>query len=348
MVTLAFSPPGSRPAKGVAPRRTLTWAMVALLGVGLAGCAGTSGPATDSTTPATGNQGGQDVLSRGGYYKVGDPYQINGVWYYPAEDYNYDETGIASWYGPGFHAKMSANGETFDQNDVTAAHRTLPMPSYVRVTNLENGRSLVVRINDRGPYARGRILDLSRRSAQLLGIEGQGTARVRVQIMAEESKAIAQAMRSAGRTGGGQGSRAPMIASRQPGEPAPSAAPRASISAETLPGSVSADAARPAQPTASSSPPPRPTPDPAGQLTQTTPKRTQLFVQAGSFSNADNANRLSSKLHGFGSAKVVPFRNGSQMFYRVRVGPLATVEEGDRVLEKVINSGSPDAKLIAD
>jgi len=347
MLTHAVLPLGSSPTNAVAPRWNLTWAMVALLGLGLVGCAGTSGPSSDAST-TSGDQGAQDVLSRGGYYKVGDPYQINGVWYYPAEDYNYDETGIASWYGPGFHAKMTANGETFDQNDVTAAHRTLPMPSYVRVTNLENGRSLVVRVNDRGPYARGRILDLSRRSAQLLGIEGQGTARVRVQIMVEESKSIAQALRSAGRTGGGQGSRAPMLASRQPGEPAPNAAPRASISAETLPGSVSADASRPAQPTISSAPPPRPTPDPAGQLTQTTPKRTQLFVQAGSFSNADNANRLSSKLHSFGAAKVVPFRTGSQTFYRVRVGPLASVEEGDRVLEKVINSGSSDAKLIAD
>ena len=346
MVTLASLPPASRRSVGTAAGWNFKLAMVVLLGLGLAGCAATPGPATDSST-SSGDQGGQDALARSGYYKVGDPYQINGVWYDPAEDYNYDETGVASWYGPGFHAKMTANGETFDQNDVTAAHRTLPMPSYVRVTNLENGRSLVVRINDRGPYARGRILDLSRRSAQLLGIEGQGTARVRVQIMPEESKAIAQAMRSAGRTGGGQASRTPVMTARQPGEPAPSAAPRASISAETLPGSIAADAARPQQP-ASYTPPPRPTPDPAGQLTQTTPKRTQLFVQAGSFGNADNANRLSAKLHGFGPSKVVPFRNGSQMFYRVRVGPLATVEEGDRVLEKVINSGSPDAKLIAD
>src|SRR5246127_144787 len=87
-------------------------------------------------------------------YKVGNPYQIDGVWYYPAEDWSYDETGIASWYGEAFHGKDTANGETFDLNAITAAHRTLPLPTIVEVTNLDNGRSLQVRVNDRGPYAR--------------------------------------------------------------------------------------------------------------------------------------------------------------------------------------------------
>ncbi len=115
-----------------------------------------------------------------GTYKVGNPYQIAGKWYYPADDPHYQETGTASWYGPTFHGKSTANGETFNENDVTAAHRTLPMPSWVEVTNLENGRKLVVRVNDRGPFAKERIIDLSRRSAQLLGVEQQGTARVHV------------------------------------------------------------------------------------------------------------------------------------------------------------------------
>ncbi|WP_300537215.1 septal ring lytic transglycosylase RlpA family protein [Sphingosinicella sp.] len=115
-----------------------------------------------------------------GTYKVGNPYQIAGKWYYPSDDPHYQETGTASWYGPTFHGKSTANGERFDENDVTAAHRTLPMPSYVEVTNLENGRKLVVRVNDRGPFAKDRIIDLSRRSAQLLGVEQAGTARVHV------------------------------------------------------------------------------------------------------------------------------------------------------------------------
>lgn len=118
-----------------------------------------------------------------GYYKVGNPYQINGVWYYPAEDPYYDETGIASWYGEPFHGRQTANGEIYDMNDLTAAHKTLPMPVYVRVINLENGRSLVLRVNDRGPFVAGRIIDVSRRAAQLLGFQQQGIARVRVQVI---------------------------------------------------------------------------------------------------------------------------------------------------------------------
>ncbi len=128
--------------------------------------------------------------SGGGYYKVGKPYQIVGKWYYPADDRNYRESGIASWYGPNFHGKLTANGERFNENDLTAAHRTLPMPSYVEVTNLENGRQLVVRVNDRGPFAHDRIIDLSRRSAQLLGIERAGTARVKVKRVYPGQEAV--------------------------------------------------------------------------------------------------------------------------------------------------------------
>lgn len=124
-----------------------------------------------------------------GTYKVGKPYQIAGKWYHPSDDRKYEETGIASWYGPTFHGKATANGERFDENALTAAHRTLPMPSYVEVTNLENGRKLTVRVNDRGPFARDRILDLSRRSAQLLGIEQKGTAKVRVKRVYPEPAA---------------------------------------------------------------------------------------------------------------------------------------------------------------
>lgn len=112
--------------------------------------------------------------------KIGKPYQVFGVTYYPEDDRAYDRTGIASWYGPTFHEKATANGEIYNQDDVTAAHKTLPMPSWVEVTNLDNGRQLVVRINDRGPFVDGRIIDLSRKSAQLLGVDRPGLARVRV------------------------------------------------------------------------------------------------------------------------------------------------------------------------
>lgn len=118
-----------------------------------------------------------------GEQKVGKPYQVGGIWYYPAIDEDYDRIGEASWYGPKFHGRSTANGERFDMNKLTAAHPTLPLPTIVRVTNLKNGRSLNVRVNDRGPFARDRIIDLSRRAAQLLGFEKEGTARVRVQVV---------------------------------------------------------------------------------------------------------------------------------------------------------------------
>ncbi len=130
------------------------------------------------------------VPGKGGY-KIGTPYQIQGRTYYPAVDYAYEEEGIASWYGPNFHGKLTANGEVYDQEDLSAAHRTLPLPSFVEVTNLENGRKLVLRVNDRGPYAHERILDVSRKGAELLGFEQKGTALVRVRILENPSRVIA-------------------------------------------------------------------------------------------------------------------------------------------------------------
>lgn len=123
-------------------------------------------------------------------YKVGNPYQIAGKWYYPKEDLNYNRTGIASWYGPQFHNKLTANGEIFDKHMMTAAHKTLPMPSIVRVTNLENGRVISVRVNDRGPFKDNRIIDLSERAAYELGFRKQGTAKVKVEFDRKATEAL--------------------------------------------------------------------------------------------------------------------------------------------------------------
>lgn len=133
----------------------------------LGACASTPRHVASPSSPAAG-------------VKVGKPYQVLGKTYVPHDDRAYDQKGVASWYGPTFHTKPTANGEIYNQDDVTAAHKTLPMPSWVEVTNLDNGRKLVVRINDRGPFVDGRIIDLSRRSAQLLGVDRPGTAQVRV------------------------------------------------------------------------------------------------------------------------------------------------------------------------
>lgn len=119
----------------------------------------------------------------GGRYQVGKPYKIRGKWYRPKEDRNYNRVGKASWYGDAFHGRLTANGEIYDMTHLTAAHPTMPLPSYARVTNLKNGRSLIVRVNDRGPYAHGRIIDLSKRAAQLLDYTKSGVAKVRVQYV---------------------------------------------------------------------------------------------------------------------------------------------------------------------
>jgi rare lipoprotein A len=123
---------------------------------------------------------GQPVPKGGGVYRVGKPYVVAGRTYTPEEDVNYSAVGIASWYGDDFHGRYTANGEIYDMNSISAAHPTMPLPSYARVTNLKNHKSIIVRVNDRGPYAHDRIIDLSQRTAHLLGFYGHGLARVKV------------------------------------------------------------------------------------------------------------------------------------------------------------------------
>jgi rare lipoprotein A len=288
-------------------------------------------------------------------YKVGKPYQIDGVWYYPAVDYNYAETGIASWYGPDFHGLATANGETYDMNALTAAHRTLPMPSMVRVTNLDNGRQIALRVNDRGPFANNRIIDVSRRAAQLLGFEQQGTARVRVEIMDAESRQLAmlagvatpptQQTAAAGQ--------ADALAS-----PKVTAAPAGTVTEETL-APPSGTAAPAAQPAVAYKPPPQPIiatvtvpvaagPQPDGKVTVVPVRRTAMFIQAGAFTNLANATRLRTLLTSFGHAQVVPAYVGTQKYFRVRLGPIASLAEADATLAKVVAAGHPEARLIVD
>src|SRR5215471_16826424 len=126
---------------------------------------------------------GEPVPKGGGSYRVGKAYNINGRTYVPAENPGYRAEGIASWYGPDFHGRLTANGEIYDMHAISAAHTTMPLPSYARVTNLDNGRSIIVRVNDRGPYERDRLIDLSIGTAKALDFYGNGLARVRVEYV---------------------------------------------------------------------------------------------------------------------------------------------------------------------
>ena len=281
-------------------------------------------------------------------YKIGKPYQVNGVWYYPKADYRYSESGIASWYGPGFHGKRTANGEVYDENGLTAAHKTLPMPSMVRVTNLENGRSIQVRVNDRGPFEAGRVIDMTRRGAQLLGFIQQGTARVRVDIMPEESQQLA-ALSS--RSGGDQvppppkaapvgevtgGGLAPLSGSKvtpgQPkaGQPQPGAQPAAPVA---QPGTNVASVA---------------VPQPDGKVTQVAVKPTNIYIQAGAFLRQSNANQLGGQLRKYGPVRVTPIKVERQNYYRVRIGPIASVTEADKTLKRMIADGHPESRIVVD
>lgn len=126
---------------------------------------------------------GQPVPKGGGRYQVGKPYKVRGKWYKPKEEPGYNKSGLASWYGSAFHGRRTANGEVYDKYHLSAAHPTFPLPSYARVTNLENGTSVVVRVNDRGPYHEGRVIDVSSKTADLLDMKRTGTAKVRVQYV---------------------------------------------------------------------------------------------------------------------------------------------------------------------
>ena len=300
-------------------------------------------------------------------YKVGAPYEVNGEWYYPAVDYNYDRTGVASWYGEQFNERYTANGEVFDLNGLTAAHKTLPMPTIVQVTNLANGRSLRLRVNDRGPFADGRIIDVSRRAAQLLGFETQGTTPVRVEVMKTASiRAAEQLIRGNG------GSRillaaAPAAATRTP----PAAPLRQPPSPQAPPSLAPAPAPAPApppsaEPLSSPAPPPSPRPAPRSSIlaalvpsASAAPLRTaelpprpltagRIFVQAAAFSQRANAQRALLQIDRLGNAAVVHTSIGGIDFYRVRLGPLSSVTEADWLLGRVVGSGYRQARIVVD
>ncbi|MGH1376968.1 MAG: septal ring lytic transglycosylase RlpA family protein [Alphaproteobacteria bacterium] len=272
-----------------------------------------------------------------GHYKIGSPYTIKGVRYYPAVDYDYDKRGVASWYGPGFHGKKTANGETYDQNELTAAHKTLPLPSIVRVTNLENGRSLIVRVNDRGPYAHGRIIDMSKRSAELLGFKNKGIAKVRVQVLEAESRMVAQAAQNGQDT---RGMEVPMNKSsyKSPNvqmastKPAPVNQP-VSLTTQnkvTTPGHVKAGNFYP------------------DSVVSEYPVNSKgVFVQTGAFSTREGAMRHASALDTFGRAQIHPVTVDNVTYYRVRF-PTRNVPEADALLEGVMARGHNNARIIVD
>ena len=289
-------------------------AIVALAGASLAACAtvqpkyathGGSAPGPSSAGP-TG-------------YKTGQPYQVAGIWYVPHEQPNYDETGIASWYGDAFQMKATANGETFDMNQLSAAHTTLPLPSIVEVTNLENGRKLRVRVNDRGPFVDNRIIDLSRAAATELGYDRKGLARVRVKYVGPAPLAGPEAgvryaeAKPVPTSPVAAASAMPIAVAPAESIEVATLAPPAPVTATTLaPLAVSAPVAPSAAP---------PVSQPLSQSGQA------YRIQAGSFSSEGNAQRAAAQLATAGTAVVEPVQRGGVTLYRVMLaGPADEAE----------------------
>ncbi|MBE8191789.1 MAG: septal ring lytic transglycosylase RlpA family protein [Alphaproteobacteria bacterium] len=294
------------PSMRILPMRLL-FASALLIPLVLAGCGG-SGNRVELSAEAQGRQ-----TASGGIYKIGTPYQIEGQWYYPRENPTYDNIGTASWYGTKFNGKRTANGEIFDMRLLTAAHPTLPMPIMARVTNLENNRSVIVRINDRGPFAKDREIDLSRRAAEVLGFENKGTTQVRVQYLRRAPLYDAR-----GRLVRGTG--AETFITEKPTTPRNArrigAAPIPSVEVATL----NAPNTKPTLP-------------------------TLYTIQVGAFGQRGNAENVRSALRANFPNRVVEIEQAGD-FYRVKTGGGNIREDAQAIKEQMIAAGYPNAIVI--
>ena len=251
-------------------------------------------------------------------YKVGNPYKINGKWYYPAINYEYDEVGYASWYGPGFHGKKTANGEIFNQNLISAAHRTLPLPSIVKVTNLENGKILsFVRVNDRGPFAKNRIIDLSKEAAKELGFVNRGVAKVRVEILEDESRKFANEL----------------IQSKNKAK----SAKIQNIEKKNL--------NPPVQETKSDDKENKVVKEKNVTDENFVLKDNKIAIQVGAFTDHRNAKSLIKKLSEFKAYIKREFID-DKYIYRVRIGPLSNINLANQLQDKLFQLGYTSSHLV--
>ena len=269
-------------------------------------------------------------------YKIGDPYNVGGVWYYPKRDLTYDETGIGSWYGDEFAGKLTANGEIFDPEKITAAHKTLPMPSVVRVTNLDNGKSLVLRVNDRGPFVAGRIIDLSRESARLLGFKEKGIAKVRVKILAEQSLRLEELAKKGAFPQIDGAVETPMPEFNAVGTStvtfaAKSNSGRSNYAAEDGQSAIELLAG-----------------NRIGEVMNVPPVQTSIWVQVGAFHSETNAVNVLNRIDKVGSGQVSRVDRDGQVLHRVRLGPVSEVGAADKLLADVFELGFRGARIVVD
>lgn len=319
-------------------------ALVVITACNLSGCSGRRGDESNRLSKRV-VEYGQPVPKGGGIYKTGSAYRIKGRVYRPEEQPGYDNVGIASWYGDLFHGRYTANGEVFDMDRLSAAHPTLPLPVLAKVTNLANGRAIVVRVNDRGPYAHNRVIDLSRQSARALGFERKGTATVRVQLIdrapmngddSYERRYLASqpwAQRSYAGLDLPKAEKNRRIASVQP------------VVRKVKVQPISMAGVAPAQPDFTASFPRKSMPEPFTVGTPDDSGEGDFYVQAASFKSRDNAERARDRLAAVGAVKIDAVNVGANVFYRVRVGPFEDRGEASRRLGPTRKSGFRGAKV---
>ena len=277
----------------------------------------------------------QDSIIANPIYKIGDPYEINDIWYYPERDLKYNFSGIASWYGDKFHGKLTANGEIFNKNIVSAAHKTLPLPSMVRVTNLDNGKVLNIRINDRGPYAHGRIIDLSEKAAELLGFKELGTARVNVKILTEQSLLLERNAKEGNFNIDNQINDADLPKLNSVIRPKVIVNGISENHNEDL--SVTkfkfTDLIKLNK---------------IGLMNEIDPVETNIWIQVGAFSSIKNAEKVINIIKNIFSYDLSSFQKDGQILHRVRLGPTQELTEADIILKKVFELGYNGSKIIVE
>lgn len=361
----------------------MRWLAVALL-VSLAGCGtfeDTSRVPADAPAYLKGSKNFPGV-------KIGKPYEIAGERYYPKYEPDYDEVGIASWYGPNFHGKSTANGEKYNQWAMTAAHKTLPLPSMVRVTRVDNGESIIVRVNDRGPFSEGRIIDLSRAAAEALGTHKMGLAKVRVQYLPDETEqyiaSIAGGKKPEFMTASSKRQRDFLdFADAEKVLPDPvQVADSRMVETDSLPPLKKQDSAKPA---AKHNPFGEPTPLPerkrelgyvedafsvldtmdsshkakfpepakdASPLIRNLKKVQKvdkpIYVQVASFSDKENAMSLAGKLSSISAVEVREVDVKGTYWYRVRLGPTYNQAVAEELQQRVADFGIKDARFVQD
>ena len=263
--------------------------------------------------------------------------RVGGVWYVPKDEPNYDQEGVATWYGSNYHLKNTANGEVFDQYALSAAHTTLPLPSIVEVTNLENGRTAQVRVNDRGPFKGGAIIDVSQAVARQLGFEQQGQARVRVRYIGPAPLGAPDA-----------GLRYSAYTPATPSDQVP-AGPAPYSGLQPMPGPAPVGA-QPLPPVASAPPPAALPPAMPPATPPATPPRTSggLYrVQAGAFADPANAQKVVAQLGGSVAATIEPFQRADGVtLYRVMVQGTADEGEAWALRDRVASYGLPEARVV--